>query len=124
MVSPKKPKGVSRLMRQWAAAHRQANAAGATPIADKWKWLRLIAASPLPSTSKLVAHTLCLHGLQNGDRIFPSQRQLAAQSGLTERTVCTHIDLIVRRGWLWRTVKNFGRDWAGTTYVLMVPAAA
>lgn len=124
MVSPKKPKGVSRLMRQWAAAHRQGQAAGATPLPNKWKWQHLIARSELSPTSRLVAHTLCLHGLTNGDRIFPSQLRLAAETGLTERSVCTHIDLIVRSGWLMRTIKNTGRDWAGTTYILTVPTAA
>ena len=87
----------------------------------KYNWLRHIAKSDLPATSRLIAHTLCLHGRIDGSNIFPGTRVLAAESGLSERAVCTHLEQLVLHGFLWRTLKNIGRDWASTIYTLCVP---
>lgn len=109
---------------QWAAAFRAAQKHQPVAVSDKYVWLRLIAKSELTSTTRLVAHTLCLHGQKDGCNVYPSTLTLAAETGLTERSVCTHIDILVRAGRLYREQrKTKGRDWAMTLYTLCAPKA-
>jgi hypothetical protein len=88
----------------------------------RYRWIDSIVKSDLQSTTRLVAHTLALHGQANGERIFPSIRRLASGSSLSERAVCAHIDQLVRRGFLLREAR--GGDTAGAKgfkYLLTIP---
>lgn len=116
-----------KLEAKWGDAGRAA-IANHEPVAltgkdAKYNWLHHIAKSSLAASSRLVAHTLCLHGRETGTSIFPSTRTLAAESGLSEHTVCDHLEQLVRRGYLWRSIKNTGRDWSATIFTLCVPKA-
>jgi hypothetical protein len=91
--------------------------------AARFDWLRSVMESDLPPTTRLVAHTLAIHGRADGSRIFPGIRALAAKSGLSPRAVCVHIDVLVRRGRLWRRARH--GDTAGASgfeYLLAIPA--
>jgi DNA-binding MarR family transcriptional regulator len=80
--------------------------------------------SKLEPTTRLVAHTLVLHGLDDGTRIFPGVREIADESGLSERSVSTHIDILCRTGWLQRKERERTRLWAcGFLYILTAPRA-
>lgn len=68
----------------------------------------MIARSTLPALTRLVAHTLALHGNNRGERVFPSVQVLATEAGVSERSVCTHVETLVRRGFLQREKKGRG----------------
>lgn len=88
----------------------------------RYRWLEAIVSSDLSPTTRLVAHTLARHGKANGDDIFPGTRRMARESGLTERTVCTHLDKLVRRGFLGRQPRQGNTAGArGFNYLLNVP---
>lgn len=81
-------------------------------------WLNMIARSSLPALTRLVAHTLALHGNNRGERVFPSVQVLSAEAGVSGRSTCTHTETLVRSGWLQRERK--GR---GFVYHFSVPQA-
>jgi hypothetical protein len=88
----------------------------------RYRWLDSIVASDLIPTTRLVAHTLAMHGRTDGTNIFPSTRRLASTSGLSERAVCVHLDLLVRRGFLGREARYGDTAGArGFKYLLYVP---
>ena len=69
---------------------------------DRWEWRDLFASEhgpPDPST-RLVLFVLSLHMNQNGENAFPAQQLIATRTGLSERSVRTHLDHAVRGGWL------------------------
>jgi hypothetical protein len=79
--------------------------------------------SDLQSTTRLVAHTLVLHGQANGDRIFPSVRLLASGAALSERAICEHLEMLVRRGFLLKEARGGNTAGAkGFKYLLTVPS--
>jgi DNA-binding transcriptional ArsR family regulator len=72
--------------------------------------------------TRLVGITLVLNGNSDGTNIYPGVRKIAAQAGLSERAVSTHIDRLVRRGLLSRKAR--GGDTAGARgfeYTLLRP---
>lgn len=89
----------------------------------KWDWLHMIALSSLPATTRLIAHTLCLHGRSNGSNIYPSVRGLADEAGLTETAICKHLGLLTSEGYLLPFFQKgrTGQSWARTTYHLTLP---
>lgn len=74
----------------------------------RYIWLNMIARSTLPALTRLVAHTLALHGNNRGERVFPSVQVLSAEAGVSERSTCTHTETLVRSGWLQRERKGRG----------------
>ena len=90
--------------------------------AARYKWIAAVIASDLTSTTRLVAHSMVLHGTVTGERIFPGVRKLAEDSGLSERAVCTHVDTLVRRGFLGRQARHGDTAGArGFRYLLFIP---
>ena len=89
----------------------------------KYVWLKFIADSAeLPSSAKLVAHTLALYGNAAGENIFPGIRELERSSSLSGRSVADQIDLLVRKGWLMRKERRTGKAWTmGVVYQLCLP---
>lgn len=90
----------------------------------RYDWLRTVMASDLPNITRLVSHTMAFHGRADGSGIFPSVRLIAKEAGLSERAVCTHIDLLVRRGFLWRKsrVAETTAGALGFVYILAIPS--
>lgn len=88
----------------------------------RYEWIRAVIESSLPAMTRLIAHTLALHGTAGGKKIFPSVRTIAAEAGTSARCVSEHVDTLVRRGFVLRQAR-FG-DTAGGRgfeYLLTVP---
>lgn len=89
----------------------------------RFRWIDAVVKSDLQATTRLVAHTLVLHGQANGERIFPSVRLLARGAALSERAVCQHLDFLVRRGFLLREARGGNTAGAkGFKYLLTMPS--
>lgn len=110
----------------WNAAHE----AGATYEPRKvdgkdarFLWISAVHTSDLRPMTRHVAHALVSYGTPAGERIFPGVRELARSCGCTQRSVCTHIEQLVRRGYLMR--RSRGREHSagarGFVYVLLIP---
>jgi DNA-binding transcriptional regulator YhcF (GntR family) len=109
----------------WNAAHAAGLKFGPERVVGRdarYRWLDAILSSDLSRTTRLVAHSLARHGRVDGGNIFPSTRRLASESGLSERTVCTHLDLLVRQGFLRRQPRHGNTAGArGFQYLLNIP---
>src|SRR5688572_1205610 len=91
------PSKDKRILDRRNAFYRQAQKLKPVEIVSphaRYDWLRAIATSALPSTTRLVAHTLCLHGNADGSGIYPSVRVIADESGLTQTAVCKHLGIL------------------------------
>jgi len=61
----------------------------------------------------------------DGSDCFPSTRLLAKETGLTERSVCTHIEKAVADGWLQKRQKGIsGQGWKRHEYIPTTPEKA
>lgn len=90
----------------------------ALPIILKWR--RGIMQSGLPSTTRLVLHTLSCFMNNDGSDCYPTTAQVAEASGLSERAVCTHIAQASDKGWLRVSVKKTGQ-WKRHQYRALWP---
>lgn len=63
-------------------------------------WRSAICDSGLPATTRHVALTLSLHMNERGGSCFPGAVALAAETGLSERAVRSHLNELVRAGWI------------------------
>jgi hypothetical protein len=91
---------------------------------ERWKWLQAIASErgPADPTTRHVLMTLSLHMNQRGEQAFPSQRLLARRTGLSERSVRTHLQLAREAGWILVYAKQpKGHGWRLHEYVAAVP---
>lgn len=93
----------------------------ALPIILKWR--RGILQSGLPSTTRLVLHTLSCFMNNDGSDCYPTTAQVAEASGLSERAVCTHIAQASDKGWLRVSVKRTGQ-WKRHQYRALWPGLA
>lgn len=68
----------------------------------KFTWERLLFASSLPSTTKLVAFGLLVHAddTKGGGLICPGVPRLAAGLSITERSVSTHLEKLHEHGFV------------------------
>lgn len=87
--------------------------AAATSIA--WSWRHAITQSGLPATTRHVLLTLSCFMNDTGGDCYPTTRQIADATGLSERAVCTHIASAKEKGWLRVSVRN-GRQWKRHEY--------
>ena len=88
----------------------------------RFRWLQAVAASELPPTARLLAHTLALHMKGDGSSCFPSLARLARESGINRRTVARHLVLLEDAGWLQRQRERRPRgDFTTTTYTPTMP---
>lgn len=65
-------------------------------------WERYIRRSGLPPTTKLVALTMATYSDAKGAEIFPGDDNLAADCGITKRSVITHRQTLERLGFILR----------------------
>ncbi len=75
------------------------------PLVCEWRE-RVLADTNLPSTTRLVLLTL---SVQDGSSCHPSTRRLAKETGLSERSVITHLENAVTDGWIGRKAELAGR---------------
>lgn len=87
-----------------------------------WRWRRAILQSDLPPTTRHVLLTLSCFMSKSGRDCFPTTRQIAAATGLSERSVCTHVMSATEAGWLAVSVHGLaGQKWKNHGYVAQFP---
>ncbi|MBM6427871.1 helix-turn-helix domain-containing protein [Burkholderia contaminans] len=87
-----------------------------------WTWRHAIINSELPPTTRHVLLTLSCHVNDAGEPAYPSTALLAAETGLSERAVVTHLRDAAGLGWL--TVEKHGyggQRWARNQYYPRLP---
>lgn len=87
-----------------------------------WSWRDAVQKSNLPSTSKFLLFNLSLYMNEKGQGCFPSIRRQAKDTGFSTRTICTHLKIAVREGFLIRKKHGFGdQRWARNEYEARFP---
>ncbi|WP_069267396.1 helix-turn-helix domain-containing protein [Paraburkholderia nodosa] len=87
-----------------------------------WTWRHAIIKSKLPPTTRHVLLTLSCHLNDLGEDCFPSTAMLAAETGLSERSVCTHLALAAEQGWFVVRKHGYGKQkWARHEYFPRIP---
>lgn len=93
-------------------------------MSSRFDWERALRQANLPPTRKLVLQTLSSYANKAGEA-RPSQERIAEASGLTRRTVGTHIRAAIDEGWVVRLVKGRSKGRGGkalaSVYVLTIP---
>ena len=87
-----------------------------------WTWQHAVADSDLPATTRHVLLTIALYMNKFGGGSYPTTKTLAEKTGLSERAVCTHIQVAKEHGFL--TIKKHGfggRNWANNEYAAAFP---
>lgn len=88
-------------------------------MSDKisWTWRHAIAKSDLPAATKHVLLTISLYMNDMGKGCYPTQKDLAEDTSLSERAVRKHIDIAVQAGWITRREHGFrGQKWRNHEY--------
>lgn len=87
-----------------------------------WSWRHAIQKSSIPSTTKLVLFNLSVYMNDAGEGCYPSTQKQAEDTGLSERSICTHLDLAEQHGFI--SVKKHGyggQKWARNEYFAQYP---
>ena len=90
----------------------------------KHEWLDLVEdASGLKAPTRHLLLSLGRRMEADGSSCYPSTRTIAQRTGLSERTVCTHLAIAEAAGWLKRSARGrgAGRAWRGHEYRPGVP---
>ena len=90
----------------------------------KHRWLDLVEeVSNLPSPTRHLLLSLGRRMELDGTSCYPATRTIAARTGLSERTVCTHLAIAETDGWLERSARGrgAGQAWRGHEYRPSVP---
>jgi hypothetical protein len=62
---------------------------------------------------------------ENGGSCFPSTRKLAEETGLSERTICTHLEIAENEGWIKKMQQGLtGQRWKRHSYQALIPPKA
>lgn len=87
---------------------------------NRWGWVHKMVESELPSTSRLVAHTIASFADGKG-HCYPSFTAIAKRSGLRRSTVAHHIKILADEGWLMvvNRVSKHGKQ--SNSYQLITP---
>lgn len=82
-----------------------------------WTWRHAIIKSGLPPTTRHVLLTISCFMNEMGDGCYPTQKQLADATGLSERAVRQHLDVAEKAGWIKRQEHGFrGQKWRNHEY--------
>ncbi len=90
-------------------------------------WRELVASKngPESAITRHVLLTLSIHMNTNGGSCFPTTRSVAEQTGLSERTVCTHLKIASKEGWLKKMALGLtGKNWKRNEYQAVIPQKA
>jgi hypothetical protein len=89
-----------------------------------YTWRAAILKSNLAPTTRHVLLTLSCYVNDIGQSAHPSTKLLTADTGLSERSVITHLQIAKERGWLKVAKHGFGgQKWAHNEYFPCCPAA-
>lgn len=89
-----------------------------------WTWRHAICKSDLPPTTRHVLHALSCWMNEVGGSCYPTTKELADATGLTERSVCTHLEKAESLGWLERRRHGFkGRGYRRHEYEAAFPGS-
>ncbi|WP_241023364.1 helix-turn-helix domain-containing protein [Paraburkholderia sp. Ac-20340] len=87
-----------------------------------WTWRHAIIKSGLSPTTRHVLLTLSCHLNDLGEDCFPSTAMLAEETGLSERSVCTHLTTAASLGWFVVRKHGFAKQrWARHEYLPRIP---
>lgn len=93
-----------------------------TAVVEVWSWRQAVQRSALKPTTKLVLLNLSIYMNEVGECCYPTTRQQALDTGLSERAVCTHLVLAVEAGLLEKARHGFGgQGWARNEYMARLP---
>lgn len=82
-----------------------------------WTWRNAILKSDLQATTKHVLMVISVHMNDMGEGCYPSTKTIAGLASLSERSVCTHIEIAEKAGWLVTAHHGFnGQGWARNEY--------
>ncbi|PZR66970.1 MAG: helix-turn-helix domain-containing protein, partial [Stutzerimonas stutzeri] len=82
-----------------------------------WRWRHAVASSDLPPTTRHVLATLGNKMDRDGGSCFPTIADLCVLTGLTQKTVRTHLKIASDRGWLVvRSGLFSGQKWRRNDY--------
>jgi len=85
-------------------------------------WRLAVLKSDLAPTTRHVLLTLSIHMNAEGQSCYPSTRTLGEETGLSERSVCSHLEIAKRRGWLSvRPRARSGQGWKRHEYGPLFP---
>jgi helix-turn-helix protein len=91
----------------------------------RWEWRDLFASEhgpPDPSTRLVLFVLADLYMNQKGESAWPSQHTLAVRTGLSERSVRSHLKIAEKLGWLKIYLKTRpGKSWFSHEYVAVIP---
>ena len=87
-----------------------------------WSWRQAIQKSELPSTTKLVLLNLSIYMNEVGEGCYPTTATQAKDTGLSERSVCTHLDNAEKAGFLLKSLHGYGgQKWSRNEYFATYP---
>lgn len=107
-------------------AHPTDSRKDGSPAAFVLRWRRAIAGpnGPRAATTRHVLLTLSIWMDDDGGSCFPSTQTIAAACALSERTVCTHLELADAAGWIRRQLRGAGgQGWRSMEYFAALPSA-
>ena len=85
-------------------------------------WKKHLKDSDLPSSSKLVLHTLADHMNIKGKSCFPTQEQISREASLNPKTVRSHLERCEAEGWIMRYPNRLdGQDFWNYGYIARLP---
>ena len=89
-----------------------------------WTWRHAICKSDLPPTTRHVLHALSCWMNEVGGSCYPTTKELATATGLSERAVCEHLEKAEGWGWLKRRRHGFkGRGYRRHEYEAAFPGS-
>lgn len=87
-----------------------------------WSWRNAIQRAQLAPFTKLVLLNLSVYMNDLGESCYPTTSQQAADTGMSERSVCTHLQLATDAGFLAKSVHGFGgQGWKRNEYSAVMP---
>lgn len=89
---------------------------------DAWSWRHAFTSSKLPSTTRLVLHTIGMYMNEVGEGCYPSVANICEKSGLDKKTVLKHIGVARDAGWISVAQHGFrGQRWKRQEYAANWP---